>query len=260
MIGRIVLKLLPWWSYALLAVGMLPLSAGVIASSRQERAELAILRDKPQPPMVAIASFDPERDVHALGEVHLNGIWRSDLNVVEFSQKGVNHSYLLLSDENDVSPLVALHFPSYQRDTITEYLRANTGTNGRVAVGGFIADSSADVSRVEQDLLSRGLSAVAVIEPFTGSRAAAVDGKSTDAGMVVAIMAAMNAGLALVALVKFRSWRARVAARRPQSATIAPSVPAASPVAKTPTKTSTAKPPKTDFADGPIFTKKGFFR
>jgi hypothetical protein len=260
MIGRIVLKLLPWWSYALLALGMMPLTVGIFESSRQERAELATLRDKPQPPMVAIASFDPERDVHALGEVHLNGIWRSDLDVVEFSQKGVNHSYLLLSDENDVSRLVALHFPSYQRDTITEYLRANTGADGRVAVGGFIADSSTDVSRVNQDLLSRGISAVAVIEPFTGSRAAAIDGKSTDASLVVAIIAAMNAGLALVALVKFRSWRARVAARRPQSAKIAPPVPAASPGATTPAKTTSAKPLKTDFADGPIVTKKGFFR
>ncbi|MGL4236441.1 hypothetical protein [Tabrizicola sp.] len=261
MIERLVFRFMPWWVFALFALVLLPLTFGIYTSSQEEKAELEAMRAAPQPPMVTIASFDPAQDIHPLGEVHLNGIWRSDLGVIELEQKGVNHSYLLLSDEDAASGFVVLHFPSYQLDTITGYLRANTDAAGRVAVGGFLVKSSSDVNRVEQDLMLRGLETMAVVEPFTGDRIAAIDEKSSTENIVLIIMAVMNGAVALVALVKFRAWRARVAARRPQPASVAEPAAVAKPAAtKAARPQSPKEPPKNDFTGGPIVSKKGFFR
>jgi hypothetical protein len=261
MIEHFVLRLLPWWVFALVALCMLPLTGEIYRSSRETTAELVALRDAPQPPVVPIAAFDPARDVHALGEVNVSGIWRTDLGEVEFEEKGVNHSYMLLSGADDSSAVIALHFPSYERESIINYLEANADAEGRVTIGGFGVSSFSDRNRIEKDLLQRGLTALAIVEPFIGSRAAAIDDKSETEAFFFPVMAIANALFALVALWKFRKWRKRVAAKRPQAAEIAAPKDRrkATVAADTPAPTPPT-PAKKDFAEGPIVSKKGFFR
>ncbi len=251
---QFIFKLLPWWVFAILALFLTPVTIGVIQSSLEDQAALAAASTAPQPPPVGVTDFDRARDVHAADEVHLLGVWRPDLGEVELDKKGVNSSCVFLASDSRAQRIAALCVPSFQRDSMLTALSTNTDQAGRVAVGGLLKDTGADAVWLEADLreTEQGAVLVAVIEPFMEGRAAALVDEGSTQYIVIAIIAAVNAVVFLVAFFKFRARRARIAVAAPR----VPQVP------RRPGSTVPIppKPSKGEFGDGPIVSKKGFFR
>ncbi len=267
-----LLKLLPWWLFGLVALAMLSLSFDAGRDYLASRAMLTAAQQSTAPPPVAIAAFDAATDVAVLEEVRLRGIWLSDLGVGAIPKKKVDDGYVVVKDATETAYAV-LYFPGYKADGVEADLRALIAADGTVTVAGFRKSSSLTAEAVTKDLIARGLAAgppVLVVEPYFGDRGVALAGRVSDDLLGFASAAGINLIFAIIAVVKFRAWRSRVAVRAAPSVAGLPRVNArtAALARATPGKPAIggsasakpATPPRDGFSSGPIQSRKGWFR
>jgi hypothetical protein len=270
-LGRLLLKFLPWWLFGLVAIVMLPVTIEAGRAFWVGQSTVAAAQASSPPAAVGVADFDATRDVAVMDEVRLTGIWLSDLGVGTIAKDKVDDAYVVVKDATETTYAV-LYFPSYEAAAVEKGLRALIDAQGRVTVAGFRDTSTTAAAAVTTDLTARGLAAgppLVVLEPYFGDRAAALRDQLQIKTITFAIIAGVNLIVLAIAVVKFRAWRARVAAQRPAmpSATAMPRVTATA--ARTAAQARTPVPawppsatpsPRDPFASGPIQSPKGWFR
>jgi hypothetical protein len=265
---RLLLRFLPWWLFAIIALAFLPATLAVgrefLANWQMLSAAQATL---PQG-AVPIGAFDPARHVSAVGEVRLTGIWLRDLGVGTIVKEGADDAYIVIKDANGPDYAV-LFFRDFEKASVAAGLAALDKANGQITIAGFHETDIADADAVTADLMARNLAAgppMLLLEPYFGDRTAAFGSRRRLEALTFGIIAGINLIVLLVAVVKARAWRARVAARRP--ATNIPRVAraaatAAAPASAAPAQFRPAKgaaKPGDPFASGPIQSPKGWFR
>lgn len=267
MFGRLIVKLVPWWVFAFMGASFAPTTVGFVQSYHQSKSLIADARQADAPPLVAVSNFSRDSGVALLDEVYLQGELREDVGPYEKAQKGVNFSYLALQDGSDY---VLLYFESYLTDLTLERLAKTKDTGGRVQVRGFLAPRYRAAPPKEWlAKFGAGAKYKAIVEPYFGTREAAISEQAQDGLMIATIAGVMNLALFFVAAIKFRSWRKLVAVRRPAKPklpTKAPPLPmpkagAIERARKITELAVVSTPQKQDkFQDGPIKSKTGWFR
>jgi hypothetical protein len=282
-LGRLLLRFLPWWLFGLAALAFLPVTVAVGRDLWTSWTMLSAAQGSSPPSPVTIAAFDPARNVSPVDEVSVRGIWLRDLGVGTIVKEGADDAYIIIKDAQ-TPDYAALFFRDFEKAGVEAGLDALEEVNGQITIAGFREASPSAADAVTADLMARNLAAgppVVLLEPYFGDRASALRGRQTFESIAFAIIAGINLIIFLVAIAKARSWRARVAARQPASSiprvsaaarsTATPAARAAQGASPFPASakpaapvriTSTTAPtkPKDPFAKSPIHTPKGWFR
>lgn len=167
------------------------------------------------PPPAPLAEFSGRTG--AFGEVHLNGVLRADLGVqtVTFAETGYNFAVM---DGKSGGPLLAVLVPGERAGQVFTTLVNAADATGRVNVQGFLAPTR--VGQISRRLAQRNgvVRDLLVIEPFDGTRSAALAARSTEAQATFFVSAALTGLFVLLTLWRFRQWRNRRADKKQRRA------------------------------------------
>ncbi|KAG1713701.1 Chloramphenicol acetyltransferase [Nymphon striatum] len=209
---RAAAPLIPWWAYAIFAITLAPTAVEFYEDYQSNEAIADQARTIGPPAVTDVSVFAPSRSAGSFGEVQLSGTLRADLGVLYVAFGETHYSYVVMDGGNS-GPLIALMDESTTAETMITRLVDRATSTGGVTVQGFLAPSrNGEVSR---RLAMRGETRnVYVVEPYFGSRNAVLAGKVDDAKFSFYIAAGFVALFGLIAVWKYRNWRARRSQKR----------------------------------------------
>lgn len=256
MIGRFLLRLvpwwiawvflLPWWVYVGAALAMLPFAAERFDHFGAQRATLDRIAGQPAPPIVPLDAYVVPGSAQLPAEVHLRMYWRRDIAPVLYPKMAMGKEYALF--QSGRPPLV---FVALEGRTMAKDLEARFGDLPLVAgldIRGLLIDNptARDALRAHATAWGgRGNEPILIVRPWLGDRDAGLAAERDRAVWNQLAFPALAGIVLLIGVIKFavRPRRRPVAAtRRPTHAASDPAVPLAP-----------AKSSRQDiFADGPI--------
>ncbi len=165
------------------------------------------------PAATALESFNANQHIGYLDEVHVEGQILANFGVLRLHGEGADYDGIVLGTTDGVPRAVVL-FDSLSSDREINQLISTATADNRVAVRGFV--TSTRRTEVEREITRRGFSgrAVLTVEPFFGSRTAAINAQVQDAQILFFIVTGVAALFAVLALWRFRRWRKRRAAKK----------------------------------------------
>ena len=210
--GRFLFRLIPWWIYAIAAITLAPLAVEEFDAYQQARWDQTdALIDGP-PPAAKVTAFSPGLDAGPLDEVVVTGSLRADLGILDLTGDGVDYRAVVMGEPT--GPIIAILMTAAESDRLlTEIVGAADGA-GRVTVRGFLTDLKRNDILFELDRSGLRGRAVHIVRPYTGDRAAALQGQVQDVLFGLLLLAGFTLLFALIAAWRFRQWRKRRAARR----------------------------------------------
>ncbi|WP_375282335.1 hypothetical protein [Pseudooctadecabacter sp.] len=211
-----ILSFLPWWAYALIALGLGNLALDQHASyqSRVRAAERAILAGPP--PARTTTAMDTRLRSDPFQEMQVTGNIRADLGLGQI-EGAVPKSYIVLDAPERTGPVVAVMFVGTAKQAGLPDLVAASNDVGRVTASGF--RRTLDWSTVSGQLRLQGVRReVVLMEAIVGDRAAALRGKAQADLPFIYVIGGLAALSGFVAYLRYSKWRGRRAAKRPRAA------------------------------------------
>ncbi|MEJ6399321.1 hypothetical protein [Yoonia sp. 208BN28-4] len=256
--GRFIIRLVPWWLFALIGLSFLPLTLTTVEDTLETHREIAQARIAPQPAPQPLHLARLSHSASIAGEINITARWRRDLGVRELELDGVNHSYALLQSTAPPKRLLALYVPSYQDDRLEAVLNGLAQDGDLVTLGGFLPRHQSRFTDLRRDIAQRAIAGDAtVITPMMETRAEGLDALENDGWLIAGIAVVFQIAFFGAAIVKFRRWRKRRALARDQKPTPPPKPAAKQQVVRKPAAPKVAADP---YADSPIQTHLGWFR
>jgi len=214
---RFLFSLIPWWLFAIFALTFAPLTIEFYEIYRADQDRVKTALAVGPPPVTATQSFNPSRSPWPFGEVRLNGVMRADVGILTVYFGETEYRYVVMDDSGEGSVVAILSTAAKSEDTITRLVEA-ADSEGRVTVQGFLAPARA--GEISRRLAVRGYTTgeVFVVEPFFGTRDAALAGKIEESKWIFYVAFGFTAFFALMAVWRFSRWRKRRALRRPAKA------------------------------------------
>lgn len=224
---RFLTRLIPWWLWLLAALALA--MPALIAVTRWMEAQqgLAAAMQQAEPQVQPLEGFAPPADPGPFEAVRIGGQWSPALDVPEDPTAleawlALEHFTVMVAPDGT---WLGLWAPVWRVDAMRSALAAEAKANGMIAVSGFVMDAAA-TRRFAAALEQRGLRvppSVAVIAPYFGPHAQAIAAREAEL-RGFAIGWGVAAALALlIAILRYRGWRARVQGRRHMRAGNAPS-------------------------------------
>lgn len=214
--GGWILQLIPWWLWFLIATMFASMSWNLFTEHRSEVAALDVALRSGTPEPIDVAAFLPRGPSAPLDEIHLSGHWRSDIGYGSLDKKYLDDRFAILASAQVPNQAIAIKVVGYKIDSLTRHFGSADDASTRVvSMRGFNRRSS-DISEIRRAVIRAGgsdLNVIAVMEPYFGSRNAALKAKTEDGMFVVWIAFVFTAVAGLMGAFKFRGWRKRVASR-----------------------------------------------
>lgn len=205
------LRLLPWWGYAIIAVGLGSLVLGQYQTfqARLSAAEIAILEGPPEVRPVAAINRRLLQD--PLQEMRVQGRIRADLGIGQL-EGSVTKSYIVLEGWDQTGPLLAVMFVGAQAQGALPDLVATSDGQGRVIASGF--RRTLDWSEVSGQLRLKGIRReVLLMEAMIGDRATALRTRASRDLPFLYVISGLAVLSGLTAVFRFGTWRSRRAMR-----------------------------------------------
>lgn len=165
------------------------------------------LRTQEAAPRSALLSQFSERDIGAYDEVLVEGLYFSALPQGEFENSGSTRGYIMLADDRGQEVKAALVLRTGDLARLQRQLAAQgDGDAIAVTVGGTLIRNTGWEDTIRNQMLLRGLPAgdeLVVIEPFLGSRAAALIADAEQSFEVVIVLGVLAGVMAALGLGQF---------------------------------------------------------
>ena len=210
--GRFLFRLIPWWVFAIAAISLVPLAVEEADAYREARLDqVDAMADGPPSP-AKVTTFHPARDAGPLGEVAITGALRADLGILELPGDGIDHRAIIMGEGE--GPLIAILMPRAEADQLLTEIVSGTDGTGRITLRGFLTDARRTDVRLALERQGVRRATIHVVAPYTGDRAAALQGQVQDALIELALLAGLALLFAGLAAWRLRSWRQRRAAKQ----------------------------------------------
>ncbi|MCF2905712.1 hypothetical protein L0666_12005 [Octadecabacter sp. CECT 8868] len=192
---------LPWVVYIALAIWV-----GSLAYSEYENHLFARLEAENQgsdnvPAATRLSDWTPQ-DVTSYGEVHIEGLYFSDLPIGQIDVGGSERLFVLLADDEGQGVAAVLVVEPDSLQQLERYLAAQTtGENISVAINGQLSRNQVWAADVDAGLARMGVprsTGVLVIEPFMGNRRGYIFERADETMAVAVALAGIAAFLALI--------------------------------------------------------------
>ncbi|MBU2992072.1 hypothetical protein Q4555_16200 [Octadecabacter sp. 1_MG-2023] len=192
---------LPWVVYIALAIWVGSLAYSEYENYLFARLEAEIQSSNDAPTATLLSDWTPQ-DVTSYGEVHIEGLYFSDLPIGQMEVDGNAYSFVLLADDQGEGVKAVLVVEPDALLRLERYLAAQTtGNNISVAINGQLSRNQTWAADVDAGLARMGVpraAGILVIEPFMGDRRGSIFARADDAMATTATLAGIAAILALI--------------------------------------------------------------
>ena len=221
---------IPWWILLPLAAFFGAMTISLYQSEISDQKLGAILAEQPAPAATDLSSFDKERDIHPLDEIHVHGWINADYNyrLVETTdagrEKDMRHMYVFFGkadDANTKTARAAILLKEREKDQFLDQLSGMVtdvmpSGDPVFAINGFKGSTDGFIIQMKDAFEREGLvrsDDFVIIEPFLAGRATALinEAKPTAALIIGTLITVL---LTWSGLHKLRNRRRAKQARR----------------------------------------------
>ena len=215
MVGKLLLKWLPWWAYVPIIVIMVPLALSTVQEHFTLRAGLDAAKSAPAPKVTPLSEFALEGALDGAVEIAALGQFKGIIGDIEAGK--IDFAFALLEPADGSGPTVALVTEGYLFDLLLERIVKAKVEGGVSLIRGFEEKDHRFKSRIERTLKEAGdTRRVYVVEPYWGTRADALDGRLGSNLLLVVISVGFTLIFAFICATKLVRWILRVRAKQGQ--------------------------------------------
>ncbi|WGI22439.1 hypothetical protein [Amylibacter sp. IMCC11727] len=213
MFGRLFLRYMPWWAFLPILFVMVPLAISTVKDYLALRAGLDAAKSAPAPEVRPLSDFslDPART--GAVEVAVLGQYKGFARGIEAGK--IDFAFALLEPLDGEGATVALVSEGYLFDLLLERIAKAKVDGGASLIRGFEEKDHRFKSRIERALKDAGQTRhVYVVEPYWGTRDAALDGRLGSNLLLVFVSVGFTVIFALISGTKLVRWILRVRAKQ----------------------------------------------
>ncbi len=128
----------PWWLFAMVFLGTVPLSIGLLTKAVTSQIAMEEVRKNPPTETVILQDFTPDQVVNAYGETRLEGHYTGIEAVISKSKADIH--YVLVLPKNGIGPGLIVQDLALNREETLGQLTSRLQPDGRVILSGFVRD------------------------------------------------------------------------------------------------------------------------